>query len=785
MRRCDPVPSGTGGILMSSVPDSSGIEPNTDGQPLAVLRLSVREVPWGRGHEWLPHPAGSGRLRFDYAGHRFPPGGSDVERVKYDGRALRIRRDRAFERRWLATLGELGMVPLAGYLEGFRHFRIDGEIDPGDVINQPGPRRPPLTAPQWQAVIERLAVLGAVIEYSPEFPRDHAASVANWQGELVDSGESWFDLSLSVEVDGQRIDLLPLLRRVLNDPQFSLKARPGEADDAKIAVSVDDHRRIELPVARVRELIDPLLEWLQIDVRGSVRIHRTAVNQLDGLVNASVNWSGGSRLRERLGALRAIPPDTHEPEGFRAKLRDYQRDGLGWLGFLAETRLGGILADDMGLGKTVQVLAHVLAEKQRGRLEHPVLVIAPTSLVGNWRDEAARFVPDLRLLVLHGNARGSRFGDAGTHDLLITTYPLLSRDRERLLAMQFSLLVLDEAQAIKNPRSLAAQVVRDIRATRRLAMTGTPLENHLGELWSQFDAVEPGLLGSNRQFTRFFRTPIEKYGDVERRQHLQRRIGPLLLRRRKEDVLPELPPRTEMVHRLALAPGQDTLYESLRLIQHARVRDAVREHGLAQSSIIVLDALLKLRQVCCDPRLVKLDSARRVRASAKLDALMELLPRLLLEGRRVLVFSQFTTMLGLISEALDREGLQHLMLTGDTPGTARSELVARFQEGEVPVFLVSLKAGGIGLNLTAADTVIHYDPWWNPAAESQATDRAYRIGQDKPVFVYKLICAGTVEEKIQGLQMRKSDLADAVLMGGSIQKLNLDEEDLGELFAPL
>ncbi|HRQ64184.1 MAG TPA: DEAD/DEAH box helicase, partial [Xanthomonadaceae bacterium] len=273
--------------------------------------------------------------------------------------------------------------------------------------------------------------------------------------------------------------------------------------------------------------------------------------------------------------------------------------------------------------------------------------------------------------------------------------------------------------------------------------------------------------------------------DTDAQERLNRRIASLLLRRRKEDVLSDLPAKTEIVHHLELEGGQRELYETLRLAQHERVKEAVAERGLAQSGIVVLDALLKLRQACCDPRLVKLDAARKVNESAKLEAALEMIEGLLAEDRRVLLFSQFTSMLALIGEALDARKVSYLKLTGDTPGTERADLVRRFQGGDVPLFMISLKAGGVGLNLTAADTVIHYDPWWNPAVEAQATDRAHRIGQDKPVFVYRLICRGTVEEKIQGLQARKADLAQAVLEGGSTQKLAFSEEDLGELFAPL
>jgi SNF2 family DNA or RNA helicase len=439
----------------------------------------------------------------------------------------------------------------------------------------------------------------------------------------------------------------------------------------------------------------------------------------------------------------------------------------------------------MGLGKTVQVLAHLLAEKRRGRLDRPALVLAPTSLVANWHDEARRFAPDLDVLVVHGPERHGLHEAIPRHDLVITTYPLLLRDHEALGAHAYSVLVLDEAQAIKNAKSQAAKLVRELDARQRIAMTGTPLENHLGELWAEFDAVEPGLLGSEKHFTKFFRTPIEKHGDVERRERLNRRIAPLLLRRRKEDVLSELPPKTEIVRRIEIEGDQRELYETLRLTQHERVLDEVRRRGLAQSGIVVLDALLKLRQACCDPRLVKLEGARKVRESAKLDYLMDLLGSLVEEGRRVLVFSQFAEMLALVASALDERKLAYQSLTGDTPGTQRAALVERFQAGAVPLFLISLKAGGVGLNLTAADTVIHYDPWWNPAVEAQATDRAHRIGQDKPVFVYKLICAGTVEEKIQALQQRKAELARAVLEGGSTQALRFDDADVAELFAPL
>jgi SNF2 family DNA or RNA helicase len=390
-------------------------------------------------------------------------------------------------------------------------------------------------------------------------------------------------------------------------------------------------------------------------------------------------------------------------------------------------------------------------------------------------------VPGLRALQLHGTDRWRDFERIGECDLVVTSFALLARDIEQLAAREFHLLIVDEAQNIKNPRTQAASAIRQIKATHRLALTGTPLENHLGELWAQFDWLAPGLLGDQASFSRLYRVPIEKRGDEARRMHLTARIRPFVLRRRKDEVAPELPPRTEIERFVALEGGQRDLYEAVRASMHDRVRLALAEQGLDRSQVVVLDALLKLRQVCCDPRLVGLASARKVSESAKLELLLQMLDGLLVEGRRVLVFSQFTSMLALIEQALDERGQRYALLTGDTRDRAKA--VEQFQGGEVPLFLLSLKAGGTGLNLTAADTVIHYDPWWNPAVEAQATDRAHRIGQDKPVFVYRLLCAGTIEERMRMLQARKARLAQALLGDEAGLARALGAEDIEALLA--
>ena len=363
-------------------------------------------------------------------------------------------------------------------------------------------------------------------------------------------------------------------------------------------------------------------------------------------------------------------------------------------------------------------------------------------------------------------------------------YQALARDRDWLAGQQWPLVILDEAHILKNPASHLAKALREIPAQGRIALTGTPMENSLGDLWTLFDWVVPGLLGDRKRFQALFRTPIEKHGDAGAQARLNRRLRPFLLRRTKEEVAAELPPRTEILERVSLPKAQQGLYEAVRSAMDQRVREAIGSRGLAGARITVLDALLKLRQVCCDPTLVKTGAARSVTDSAKRDRLRELLAELVAEGRRVLVFSQFVEMLRLIEADLSAVGIASLSLTGETRD--RAAVLDAFARGDAPVFLLSLKAGGVGLTLTEADTVILFDPWWNPAVERQAMDRAHRIGQTKPVFVHRLVAVGTVEEKILDLQARKQALADALFDENTDSSLPiLDEATLQDLFAPL
>jgi SNF2 family DNA or RNA helicase len=434
----------------------------------------------------------------------------------------------------------------------------------------------------------------------------------------------------------------------------------------------------------------------------------------------------------------------------------------------------------MGLGKTVQVLALLALEKARGNLTEPALIVGPTSLTTNWFNEAQRFAPDLKVLVLHGSDRKQKFATISEHDVVITTYPLIARDREVLLTRDWHMAVLDEAQMVKNPDAATTRWLREVKARHRFCLTGTPMENHLGELWSIMSFVNPGYLGDKAAFSRQWRIPIEKRADKGRAAVLAQRVKPFLLRRTKAEVAAELPAKSEIVEQIVLEGSQRDLYDSIRLSMSDKVRKAIQERGLARSHIIVLEALLRLRQVCCDPALLKLDDGIE-RESAKLDRLLEMVLELLSEGRKIIVFSQFSSMLDLIRRRLDAErGVRYSILTGETRD--RKSAIDGFQNGASDVFLVSLKAGGVGLNLTAADTVMIFDPWWNPAVEEQAIDRAHRIGQDKAVFVYRLVAAGTIEEKMDELKARKRALADSLFDREGRIAAALTEEDVRSLF---
>ncbi|UPG86107.1 DEAD/DEAH box helicase [Luteibacter aegosomatis] len=755
-------------------------------RPVLTLHALTRHARLAAGTP----PLAYGRLSFDYAGERLPSRGGEplVRRVR-NGTLLEIARRRAEELATMETLETAGLNPAVD-TEGLPWDMAD--TLPDDAWLFPGKGYAGAlevnTPARWLALRTRLEVDGFLIDYAPSFPFEVLEGPVHWYGQAKeDDADRAFDLEIGIEVEGRRVNLLPAVAQALAEHQLSLSPAPGEAEDSVWYAPVDERRRVPVRLKELRDLLAPLAEYLE-KPRQQLHLPRVQAGRLEELVQALP--SGGSfeapeRLRGFTRRLREAAERASDtvPEGINATLRGYQRDGLRWMNALAEAGTGGVLADDMGLGKTLQLITHLLALKDSGALDAPALVVVPTSLVPNWVSEVARFAPSLRLLALHGPQRAETFARIAENDVILTTYALLPRDVETLKKQAFSLVVLDEAQQVKNPRTQARRALLALNVPRCLCLTGTPLENHLGELWSQIDLAVPGLLGDEGAFRRHYRVPIEKHQDAACQERLNRRIAPFILRRTKSQVASELPAKTEITRRVVMEPRQRDLYESLRLSLAEELREVIAQRGIAHSGIVVLDALLKLRQVCCDPRLVKLEAARGVRESAKFELLMDMLPALLAEGRRVLLFSQFTEMLRLIAGELDRRRIAYVTLTGETRD--RAEPVQRFQDGEVPLFLLSLKAGGVGLNLTTADTVIHYDPWWNPAAEAQASDRAHRIGQDKPVFVYRLIVAGTVEERIEELKVRKADLADAVLEGGGTrERLSFDENDLDALLAP-
>lgn len=716
-------------------------------------------------------------LTFDYDGvvvTRDTPGQLTFYR---DGHLLGMKRDARAEKAAHAELESLGFQKLTSLTRycppEHRHdYGLAGEEA---WIHFMAEQLPALRARGWR------------VEVAEEF-RFRIALVTQWTARVEPAGHDWFDLHLEAHIDGQRTDLLPIVLAALRaEPDLLTLLRNDAVPDDKTAIlTLDDGRLLPAPVGRLRAILRVLHEMLDEAPREAVRLPRLEAGRLAHLDAAmSLQWQGGEDLRRlgrQLARFDGIAPVAPPPD-FGAQLRPYQAEGLAWLQFLRAYGVNGILADDMGLGKTVQALAHILLEKQSGRLDCPALVISPTSVLPNWRAEVRRFAPQLRVHVSHGMDRKASFDQMAGADLVLTTYPLIARDKDVLRKQRFHLVILDEAQLIKNAQTQAARVVGELDARHRLCMSGTPLENNLGELWSLFHFLMPGFLGDAQSFRRLYRTPIEKRGDEARRAGLARRIRPFILRRTKEQVATELPPKSEIVRVVDFEGAQRDLYETVRVSMHERVRAEIRERGLANSHIVVLDALLKLRQICCDPRLLKLDAARKVKESAKLEMLMEMLPELLAEGRRVLLFSQFTSMLALIEQALHEAGIRYVLLTGDTRD--REQPVRAFQKGEVSLFLISLKAGGTGLNLTAADTVIHYDPWWNPAVENQATDRAHRIGQDKPVFVYKMIVGGSVEEKITALQKSKAELAASLLDGAQRGGATLTADDIAALFEPM
>ena len=736
--------------------------------PTPVVQLRRLVCPDGAGRMV---PTDTLALGFDYGGV-VVPFDDDRQFVRVSDQAAFIRRDRATE----ASALEM-MKP-----DGFNQMRVaENANSKGRIVHVFRGRD---AAERWQGFMTmRLPALLA-IGWRQEMDGAFGPSLATvglYDVRVADAAAGTFSLDFGIEVDGVRVPLLPVLRRLLENGGMDA----AQVVDGELITSLDDGRVLKLPADRIGSLLTVMADLLDGAGRttegGLVLPDTEAPTVLDLEDLLATRWDDAPAIEAYAARFRGaaeIPP-VALPKGFTAVLRPYQEQGVAWLQHLRGQGLSGFLADDMGLGKTAQTIAHIAIEHAEGRLDRPALIVVPTSLVANWTAELGKFAPHLRHVVLHGTDRHARREELDGVDVVITTYTVLTRDIEAMKVLPWHLVVLDEAQVIKSPDSRATRAVCELETRFRLCLSGTPIENNLQELWSEFAFLMPGLLGDRKGFARRFRTPIEKNGDVVRRVQLIRRIRPFLLRRTKAEVAPELPPKHTIVRRVDLAPDQRALYETIRATLHGEVTEQLAALGPGQGRIVVLDALLKLRQVCCDPRLVKLPSARLVEGSSKLEDLVEMVTEMVPEGRRILLFSQFTSMLDLIKPRLDAAGIAFVELRGDTQD--RGAPVRRFEAGEVPVFLISLKAGGRGLNLVSADTVIHYDPWWNPAVEDQASDRAHRIGQTKSIFVYKLVAADTVEDRILELQATKANLAN-IALGGEGDLAGIDIDDVEFLF---
>ncbi len=655
-------------------------------------------------------------------------------------------------------------------LENLRHFGFSGDsgetlthiVGEREVLNFIGSKLPTLRRSGWKVELE-----GRV---SPYLEGLHSITPVI---RVTDSPDhDWFEIGFDYEHDGQTLPMADVQRAILKGESFIQR----------------DGQTVLLDIDAVESMTRVFHDCASTEGSrpGTFRLPRlyaayvkASMDALDGVdVEMSTEWR--DRASEQAGKLSIEPVET---PALQAVLRPYQKDGIAWLRFLECNGFCGILADEMGLGKTIQALAWLTLERRhplyRGK---PALIVCPTSLVENWAEEAARFVPGLRVLALTGNDRHALWGRIPETDLVVTSYALMRRDVDQYLNFDFSVLILDEAQHIKNRSTQNAITAKRLRASQRLVLTGTPIENSVSDLWSILDFLMPGYLGTHESFRRYYENPIAAGGfeGEEAQVRLRRKMGPFLLRRLKADVAKDLPPKIERLAFCSLAPEQKQVYRALVESSRRKLEDMVAAQGFKRCAIEVLKTLLQLRQACCHLDLLKLPGIPANQPSAKMDLFFDLLDEALDGGHRLLVFSQFVSMLAILRRELDSRQIPYCYLDGSTK--ERQKIVHQFNSDRaIPLFLISLKAGGTGLNLTGADMVIHYDPWWNPAVEQQATDRAYRIGQKRTVYGIKLLTRGTIEEKVLEMQKRKQAVIDATLSTDESVLQALTWEDVKDL----
>ena len=676
----------------------------------------------------------AGDLSFDYEGRQVA--GAEKTRGFYDSSTRRfVRRNAQTEADATALLESSGLK--------YQRWGYDNAFGAWEITPAKLPR-----------LVRTLLEAGWHIEADGKvFRRPGAFKIG------VSTGVDWFELHGDVAY-GETTATLPALLEA---------ARRGES-----MVQLDDGTYGVVPEEWLKRI--GMFAGMGEAQDGHMRFRRSQAGLLDALLAAQPEATCDetfARVRQEMRAFSGIQASP-QPDGFIGRLRDYQREGLGWMEFLRRFSFGGCLADDMGVGKTAQVLAMLETRRElraSGQAIAPSLVVVPRSLVFNWLQEAGRFTPQLKVLDYTGLARET--SEIASYDLVVTTYGTLRRDAVRLKDVEFDYVVLDESQAIKNSDTESAKAVRLLRGQHRLAMSGTPVENHLGELWSLFEFLNPGMLGAASVFK--LAGAAARNPEPESRALLAQALRPFILRRTKEQVARELPAKTEQTVYCEMAPAQAKLYNELKQHYRQSLLARVERDGLAKSKIQVLEALLRLRQAACHPGL--LDAKRAGEPSAKLDVLMEQLEEVIGAGHKALVFSQFTSLLAIVRTRLNAAGIVYEYLDGSTRD--RQAHVERFQNDPAcPLFLISLKAGGLGLNLTAAEYVFLLDPWWNPAVEAQAVDRAHRIGQTRQVFAYRLIARDTVEEKVLELQKTKRDLAAAIIGEDNSLIRDLGREDL-------
>lgn len=616
-------------------------------------------------------------------------------------------------------------------------------------------------------VVPALIAMGVDVQIEGERPDYRLAGVAPVVHISLEDGKDprsdWYDLAVTVTIEGEKVHFGPL---------FAALAA-GETHVVLLSglyLSIDRPELLQLRelIMEARELSDRRSE--------SLRVNRFHAGLWEDLVSLGVIERQSSAWQESIGALAAVDeiPVPDLPAGLNAELRPYQRDGFAWLSFLADHGLGGVLADDMGLGKTVQALAMIVRQVERG--SGPFLVVAPTSVVSNWAREAEKFAPGLKVVTIFGTRarRGMEFADAiEGADIVVTSYALFRIENDAYSAHEWAGLLLDEAQFVKNHQGKTYQCVRRLNARFKLAITGTPLENSLMDLWAMLSIVAPGLYPDPKRFAENYQRPIEAGHGQDRLERLQRRVRPLMRRRTKEEVASDLPPKTEQVLEVALSPKHARIYQTHLQRERQKVMGLLADDS-SDHRFEVLRSLTKLRQLSLDPGLI--DEEYDDVGSAKIDVLMEHVQEVTAEGHRVLVFSQFTQYLKRVRARLDDAGIAHAYLDGRTRN--RGAAIEQFTSGERPVFVISLKAGGFGLNLTEADYCYVLDPWWNPATEAQAVDRAHRIGQTRPVMVYRLVSVDTIEEKVMELKARKAALFDAVMEDGATLSGALSADDI-------